>query len=153
MWSGVVEDRRVSLILQLHQIMFFVVLALGAVMLICGLALIWLARGAHMAEDGGAEGAPGATVGNLGMVRTIFRRITAVTAGAGVVQTIIGGVLFLGGKRPADNLHLVYGLIVLIAIPVAYAYSDQKQVRRDIIILTIAAVAIIGAAIRAFVTG
>ena len=139
-----------SLILQLHQLMFFVVLALGAVMLICGLALIWLALGVRVDEDAAAAGATG---GSLGLVRTIFRRVTAVTAGAGVVQAVLGGVLFLGGKRPADNLHLVYGLIVLIAIPVAYAYSDQKQVRRDIIIMTIAAVAIIGAAIRAFVTG
>ena len=139
-----------SLILQLHQVMFWAVLVLGAVMLICGLALIWLARGARVAEDAPAEGTAG---GSFGVVRTIFRRVTAVTAGAGVLQAILGGLLFLGGKRPADNLHLVYGLIVLIAIPVAYAYSDQKQVRRDIIIMTIAAVAIIGAALRAFVTG
>jgi ABC-type Mn2+/Zn2+ transport system permease subunit len=142
----------VSLILQLHQLMFFVVLALGAAMLICGLALSWLARGARVDEDA-AAGMSGSVGGSLGLVRTIFRRVTAITAGAGVVQAILGGLLFLGGKRPADNLHLVYGLIVLIAIPVAYAYSDQKQVRRDIIIMTIAAVAIIGAAIRAFVTG
>ena len=140
-----------SLILQLHQVMFWAVLVLGAVMLICGLALIWLARGARVAED--AAGTSGTAGGSFGLVRTIFRRVTAVTAGAGVLQAILGGLLFLGGKRPADNLHLVYGLIVLIAIPVAYAYSDQKQVRRDIIIMTIAAVAIIGAAIRAFVTG
>lgn len=139
-----------SLILQLHQLMFFVVLALGAVMLICGLALIWLARGTRVAEDAPAADTTG---GSFGVVRTIFRRVIAITAGAGVLQAILGGLLFVGGKRPADNLHLVYGLIVLIAIPVAYAYSDQKQVRRDIIIMTIAAVAIIGAALRAFVTG
>jgi hypothetical protein len=36
---------------------------------------------------------------------------------------------------------------------VAYVYSDQKQVRRDIVIMSIAVLAIIGAAIRALATG
>jgi hypothetical protein len=36
---------------------------------------------------------------------------------------------------------------------VAYVYSDQNQVRRDIIIMVIAVVAVVGAAVRALMTG
>src|SRR5574340_1034957 len=58
-----------------------------------------------------------------------------------------------GGARPGEGLHYVYGGIVLLAIPVAYVYSDQHQVRRDIIIMVIAVVAVVGAAVRALMTG
>jgi hypothetical protein len=71
----------------------------------------------------------------------------------GLLQAIIGGLMYLQGARPGDGLHYVYGGIVLLAIPVAYVYSDQHQMRRDIIIMVIAAVAVIGAAVRAFMTG
>jgi heme A synthase len=83
----------------------------------------------------------------------LFRWLLIVTAALGVLQAIVGGLIFLTGSRPFDSLHFVYGGIVLLAIPVAYAYSDQKRVRRDVIIMLIAAVAIIGAAVRAFMTG
>jgi hypothetical protein len=71
----------------------------------------------------------------------------------GVLQAVFGGLLFLQGEHPAEGLHFVYGLIVLGSIPVAYVYSDQKQVRRDIVIMSIAVAAVIGAAIRALATG
>ncbi|MGH2502701.1 MAG: hypothetical protein ACRDID_09325 [Ktedonobacterales bacterium] len=83
----------------------------------------------------------------------LFRWLLIVTAALGALQAIIGGLIFLTGARPFEPLHYVYGGIVLLAIPVAYAYSDQKRVRRDVIIMLIAAVAIIGAAVRALMTG
>lgn len=127
------------MITQIHQDMVPLVLAAGAITLILGLVALYQVRRAPA----------GAVPRSL----TFFRRMLAVTAAIGVLQAIFGGILFLQGCRPGDNLHFVYGLIVLGAVPVAYAYSDQKQVRRDIIIMSIAAVAIIGAAVRAWMTG
>jgi len=134
----------IKFVLQLHGDTVWLVLALGAATLICGIYLIIRTRSAGAGVEGNAQLA--------GPVR-LFRRLLVVTAAIGVLQTIFGGILYIGGLRPAEGLHFVYGLIVLIAIPVAYTYSDQKQVRRDIIIMSIAAVAIIGAAVRAFMTG
>jgi hypothetical protein len=129
-------------LLSLHQAVVPVVLALGAASLLCGLALLFVRRGALLLGEA-AQG---------GLLR-LFRVLLAITAGIGVLQAIFGVLLLTQGCRPHDNLHFVYGVIVLAAIPVAYVYSDQNQVRRDVIILCIAAAAIIGAAIRAFVTG
>jgi hypothetical protein len=131
-----------NFVLTLHQAVVWVVLALGAACLVCGLALLFVRRGALLTSANAAGG-----------LLRVFRVLLAITAGLGVLQAIFGVLLLTQGCRPHDNLHYVYGIIVLAAVPVAYVYSDQGQVRRDVIILSIAAAAIIGAAIRAFVTG
>ncbi|MFI5272158.1 MAG: hypothetical protein ACHQ4H_03890 [Ktedonobacterales bacterium] len=134
------------MILALHGFFFWVVLALGAATLIAGLALIVMTRR--------AKGETAAPLGGFAQAQRIFRLLLWITAAAGLVQDALGGILYLfEGKRPTEGLHLVYGLIVLAAIPVAFVYSDQKDVRRDIIIMTIAAAAVVGAAFRAFATG
>jgi hypothetical protein len=140
---------RTTVVLSLHTFMFYVVLALGAAALLAGLALVWMSRRAR----GSAAGGSLAVVGGYASVQRVFRGLLWATAISGVVQAALGGLLWLQGDRPGEGLHYVYGLIVLAAIPVAYAYSDQKQLRRDIIIMTIAAAAVVGAAIRAFATG
>jgi heme A synthase len=83
----------------------------------------------------------------------VMRILLGVTAGLGVLQAALGGLLFLTGARPSDPLHYVYGLLVLAAIPVAYTYADNKSARRDMIVFTIAAVVVVAAAVRAFMTG
>ena len=140
-----------NFVLSLHNLMFYIILALGALTLICGIVLLVITRRVPVSAG---EGEVAALGGSVPRARNIFRLLLYITAGAGVLQAIFGLLLFLVyHQNPTDRLHFVYGLIVLGAIPIAYVYSDQKQVRRDIIILTIAAVAIIGAAFRAFVTG
>jgi hypothetical protein len=83
----------------------------------------------------------------------LMRVLLGVTAGLGAVQAALGGLLFATGARPADPLHYVYGLIVLAAIPVAYTYTDNKSARRDMIVFTLAAVVVVAAGVRAFMTG
>jgi heme A synthase len=82
-----------------------------------------------------------------------FRSILFLTEGSGVAQALLGGILFLAGCRPADILHLVYGLIVVAAIPVAIGYTSEKMEKRDMAILAIAAFAIVAAALRGTMTG
>lgn len=121
---------------QIHGDMAPVILAAGGITLICGIVALIVARG------GGGAG-----------VMRVFRVLLTITAALGLVQAILGGLLYLQGARPAEGLHYVYGGIVLLAIPVAYVYSDQAKVRRDIIIMVIAVVAVVGAAVRAMMTG
>jgi hypothetical protein len=125
-------------LLNIHTAFVPIILAAGGATLLCGLVLIVASRGATVAPAG---------------LQRAFRMLLMLTAGLGVLQALWGILLVTTGARPGDQLHFVYGGIVLLAIPVAYVYSDQKEVRRDIIIMTIAAVAIIGAAVRAFMTG
>lgn len=129
-----------SFFLALHFFFVPIILAAGFVTLVTGLSLL-------------------AT--NLGYIATpqrvgwFFQRMLWITGGLGALQAVWGAFLYLGGARPTDmnNLHFVYGGIVLLAIPVAWVYSDQKDVRRDLIIMSIAVAAVIGAAVRALMTG
>ena len=132
-------------LLSLHFLMVPLILTAGGLTLIAGITLLILRRGLSD-EDTPQTGA-------VPLFTRIFRALTWVTAGMGVIQAIFGGLLYLLGGRPAESLHFVYGGIVLLAIPVAYVYSDQKRVRRDLIIMVIAVVAVIGAAVRALATG
>jgi hypothetical protein len=137
-------------ILGVHNLDVWLILAAAAVALVAGLA--WLALTRRASSTTGADGAITADP-TVNLTARIFRYALLVCAGLGVLQALLGGLLLLFGDRPRDNLHFVYGLIVALAVPVAFAYSDQRQVRRDIIIMTIAAAAILGAAVRAWMTG
>ena len=137
-----------NFILSLHTLMVPLILVVAGLALIIGIALLIMTRGAGAGLPEQPQGTD-----RVSILRRIFRILLQVTAGLGVLQAVFGGLLFLQGKHPAEGLHFVYGLIVLGAIPVAYVYSDQKQVRRDIVIMSIAVLAVIGAAIRALATG
>ncbi|HUY76372.1 MAG TPA: hypothetical protein VMV29_06350 [Ktedonobacterales bacterium] len=150
--------------LQFHLAVAWLILAVGGISLICGVALLitrWRSLAPVASADtpvatGDAASARPATATPAapatGLAR-VFRWSLIVTAALGLVQAAAGGILLLLGQRPSDPLHYVYGAIVLLAIPVGYVYSDQKQVRRDFVIMTIALVAVVGAAARAYMTG
>ena len=51
-------------------------------------------------------------------------------------------------------LHYIYGAIVVLAIPVAVTYATGgKNLRRDVLIFSIAALILVAAAVRALMTG
>lgn len=129
----------------IHSFVAIVILLAGALTLISGITLLVLRRGVADTDT-----PPGQAVA---LVKRIFRWLLVATASLGALQAVIGGLLFLSGERPGEPLHFVYGGIVLLAIPVAYVYSDQKRTRRDLIIMVIAVVAVVGAGVRAFMTG
>ncbi|HEX9037724.1 MAG TPA: hypothetical protein VF808_12135 [Ktedonobacterales bacterium] len=132
-------------ILNLHNLMVPLILTAGGLTLIGGIVLLVMRRGVADTDTPSSSAAP--------LVARLYRILLWVTAGLGALQAVFGGLLYLAGERPGEVLHYVYGGIVLLAIPVAYVYSDQKRVRRDLIIMVIALVAVIGAAVRALMTG
>jgi heme A synthase len=79
-----------------------------------------------------------------------------VTAIDGLLQGLLGVILVLLGQKPGGGslyyLHYVYGAIVLLAIPVAYTYAS-KDMRRTVLILSLAALIIAAAGARAMMTG
>jgi hypothetical protein len=141
----------------LHLFMVYLILIAGGIAVIAGIVWLILRRGTTAAELTAPPSAPSTAPDTADLARLVLRYALAVTAGLGVLQALLGGLLFLLGLRPAQPLHYVYGLIVLLGIPAAYlyvyVYSDQRQVRRNIIILTIVVTAVVAAAIRAWMTG
>jgi uncharacterized membrane protein HdeD (DUF308 family) len=101
------------------------------------------------------EGAPPSATPAKPAISPLFRSAVRVTGYLALLQAILGGVLFLMGGRPTDQLHYVYGLVVLLAVPVAsvYATGKREHARRDLIILLIGALVVAAAAVRAFMTG
>jgi heme A synthase len=75
----------------------------------------------------------------------------------GLFQGLLGVTLVLFGVKPGTGtglyyLHYVYGAIVVFAIPVAYTYAS-KNIRTTILVLSIAALVIAAAGVRAMMTG
>lgn len=118
-------------ILRLHLLTYYQVLVVGSVTTVRGVLIL---QRHEPFTDG-------------------FRSLLYITAGTGILQALLGGFLYLGGLRPDNMLHLVYGGIVVCAIPLAYAYISEEETRRDIAVLAFATFALVAAALRAFATG
>ena len=159
---------------QLHFYNMVLVLAAGLVAGVWGLVLFFRERssarvgardGSDLANSPGEEARSGGE-GNRDRAvdlprRTLNRpwRISLiVTAILGALQAVLGVTLVLLGQRaPGGNLyylHYVYGAIVALAIPVAISYATgNKNLRRDILIYSIAALILAAAGARATMTG
>ncbi len=70
-----------------------------------------------------------------------------------IAQGIIGGLMLLVGGRPGDPIHLLYGILVALLWPLAYAYTQGRTDRRESGIYALVGFFIFGLAIRAIMTG
>lgn len=168
-------------LLHVHLSMFFVLVTAGTICFFWGLWILIFrrpaSRAAAAAEQKGdveqlaavnAEGAnatPAQTKKEESAapssapaqpaISPLFRSALRVTGYLALFQAVLGGILVLMGGRPTDQLHYVYGLVVLLAVPVAsvYASGKREQARRDLIIFLLAALVVAAAAVRAFMTG
>ena len=81
-----------------------------------------------------------------------YRGSLVIGVGLGVVQALIGMFLVLGGLRPADNLHFLYGASVILTLPLVMSYIVDKKVSRPLA-FGLASLFMAGLAIRAITTG
>jgi len=81
----------------------------------------------------------------------------AIAEGVFLVQGISGliAVITANGAhdRPHDPLHYLYGVVLVLTLPAAYFFGDGGRERRDSLIFGLAALFIIGIAIRGITTG
>lgn len=70
-----------------------------------------------------------------------------------VAQGVIGIIMVLTGLRPADLLHFLYGVLVALAWPGTYVYTNARQGRTEAGIYALVSFFIFGLAIRALMTG
>jgi hypothetical protein len=69
-----------------------------------------------------------------------------------LAECLLGGYLWLGGYRPARNLHALYGLVIPLMIPGAYLYTKGRSARAEIMIYGTATIITVGLIVRAIYT-
>jgi hypothetical protein len=123
-------------LIDLHIALFFFLLGAGTICALWGLGLLIFRPQSRS-------------------ISPLFRNALRVTAAAALIQALIGAVLFFTGGGAPDQLHYVYGALVLLAIPLALIYRSGKaeHIRRDMLILAFAALVVAAAAVRAATTG
>lgn len=70
-----------------------------------------------------------------------------------LAQGVLGIVMLILGLRPADLLHILYGVLVAFAWPGVYIYTQARQGRAESAIYAIVSFFMFGLAIRAIMTG
>ncbi len=150
---------------QLHFYNMVLVLAAGTIAGIWGLVLYFQERRrAHSNIKQDASSVVEATGEDRAVAlprRTLNRQwriALIVTAILGALQALLGITLVLLGQRPPGGnlyyLHYVYGAIVALAIPVAVSYATgNKNLQRDILVYSLAALILAAAGARAMMTG
>ena len=82
-----------------------------------------------------------------------YRATLVLTEGLFIVQGVVGIAMFLGGARPHDPLHWLYGPLLVIVLPIAASYLSGRDSRREALVYGLAALFMFGLAIRAYMTG
>jgi len=127
-----------DVIIELHYLNLFLILALGLITGIWGLVLYFMKKTT---------------------INRPWRIAVIISAADGLLQGSLGVTLLLLGQRPGTGtdlyyLHYVYGGIVALVIPVALTYATGgKKPRRDILVFSIAALILFAAGFRAWMTG
>jgi heme A synthase len=82
-----------------------------------------------------------------------FRSTLVLTEILFLVQGVVGTAMFVGGRRPHDGLHWLYGILLVIVLPIAASYTSGRDPRRESLVYGLAGLFMAGLAIRAFTTG
>lgn len=70
-----------------------------------------------------------------------------------LVQGLVGILLLVGGGRPADVLHFLYGVLVALSWPGVYVYTNARAGRSEAALYALVSFFIFGLSIRAIMTG
>jgi heme A synthase len=119
-----------SAVLSLHRGLFFAGLVLTLVIGVWGLIMFFTRR-----RPSGEYNTA------LVIVEVLF-----------IIQGLVGATLFVGGRRPHDTLHWLYGVLLVIVLPVATTYTSGRDDRRQSLVYGIAGLFMAGLAIRALTT-
>jgi CDP-diglyceride synthetase len=69
-----------------------------------------------------------------------------------LVQGLLGGYLWIIGARPARDMHMLYGIVSLMAIPAAYMYTKGRTDRPEVLIYATTSLITFGLIMRAVST-
>lgn len=80
-----------------------------------------------------------AAVAYLDRFHPALARLRNVLLGVIALQILIGAGTWLSGARPRDDLHLLYGAALLVALPLAGSYVTDVPPRAKAGVLSVAA--------------
>ena len=70
-----------------------------------------------------------------------------------LAQGMVGVALFLTGLRPARTaVHILYGVLLVIVLPGAYAYTRGRDGRREALTYALIGLFLAGVGLRAMIT-
>ena len=69
------------------------------------------------------------------------------------LQFLLGGYLWIIGLRPARSVHLLYGIVALLAIPGMYMYTKGRTDRPEMLMYAVVTLITVGLVLRATFTG
>jgi hypothetical protein len=69
------------------------------------------------------------------------------------IQGLMGLILFADGFRPADSVHILYGIAAFVTMPFVWSYVRERHPRQGLFFYSLAALFIAGLAIRGITTG
>ena len=67
-----------------------------------------------------------------------FRSGDLLLIGRTVLQGLLGAGTFIGGARPRELLHVVYGIFAVLFLPGVYIYAGGRRKDTEAMLLTIA---------------
>ena len=72
-----------------------------------------------------------------------------------LAQGLVGALIYLGGRRPENfrSVHILYGIVLVITLPGAYAYLRGGDERRETLIYGFIGLFLAGVSLRATFTG
>ena len=82
-----------------------------------------------------------------------FRATLVLTEALFVIQGLVGLLMFANGRRPHDELHWLYGVLLVIVLPISMSYVSGRDPRREPLVYGIAGLFMAGLTIRALTTG
>jgi hypothetical protein len=69
------------------------------------------------------------------------------------VQGLVGLAVFTWGDRPQDSIHILYGIAAFATLPFVWSYVRERHPRQGLLFYSLAALFIMGLAIRGMATG
>jgi len=71
-----------------------------------------------------------------------------------LAQFMLGVLLLFGGAQPARlSIHILYGIVAIIGLPGAFAYTRGRDDRWELLIYVVVCLFLCGIALRAMTTG
>jgi hypothetical protein len=124
----------------LHAVLGILVLAAAVTFTVAA------AAAARFASVGPSAAAPGGTIGWIERFRV------ALTV-AIVIQMSLGALLFAREHRPAETIHLLYGLAAVAALPLGSTFASEAPGRARLWVLAVAGAITAGVLWRLWGTG
>ena len=78
--------------------------------------------------------------------------ILAIAEILALVQVLLGGLLYVGGERPAFGVHILYGALTVSPLPVFYALSKGRDDRKAALVYSFICLFMFAMSLRAIAT-